>query len=149
MLLKSSVPVILATLALVAASACGVSAAPPAEPPHLPVTVSDVRLIHPTAGPTPTPYLVVTPVTEKAVPPGEGVFGERCAVCHGRAGEGGIGPALNTDDFAQKFSADNDLVDVLRNGADGMPGFDNRRITDQDMKGLVTYIRSLVEELNP
>src|SRR4051812_44347528 len=69
-------------------------------------------------------------------------YNQACQSCHGPAGQGDRGPALNTRRFA--FGGeDSDLFHVIRAGIPGtqMPAFG--QLTDEETWELVTYVRSL------
>jgi PQQ-dependent dehydrogenase (methanol/ethanol family) len=73
---------------------------------------------------------------------GRVVFNAGCQSCHGPAGTGDRGPALNAGVF-QHGSDDGDLFRTIREGLPGtqMPPF--RGLTDDQIWQLVTYLRSL------
>src|SRR5262245_32097669 len=73
---------------------------------------------------------------------GRVVFNAGCQSCHGPAGTGDRGPALNTGIF-QHGSDDGDLFRAIREGLPGtqMPAF--RGLTDDQIWQLVSYLRSL------
>lgn len=74
--------------------------------------------------------------------PGERLYAQACEACHGPAGQGDRGPALNTGRFAHG-GEDDDLRRTIRGGVPGtqMPPF--ARLTDAEVAQLVAYIRSL------
>ena len=77
---------------------------------------------------------------------GEDLFGFNCASCHGLNGEGGIGPALNAEQFLQ--SATDEQIQLLI--AVGVPGSQMGAysqdfagpLTTEQIKALAVYIRS-------
>src|SRR4051794_38099606 len=73
---------------------------------------------------------------------GRTVYDQTCQSCHGPAGQGDRGPALNTGRFAHG-SEDGDLFHAIRAGVPGtqMPPFP--RLTDEQTWRLVAYIRSV------
>ncbi len=77
-----------------------------------------------------------------AVAAGEKVFNSTCTACHGEAGTGGRGPALNTGRFSHG-SGDYDLFQTIRSGIPGtqMPSF--AALPADDVWRAVTYIKSL------
>jgi putative heme-binding domain-containing protein len=77
-----------------------------------------------------------------AIAAGQRVFNQACQACHGPAGQGDRGPALNTPTFAHG-SEDTDLFRTIRNGVPGtgMPPFE--RLTDEEVWQLVSYIHGL------
>src|SRR5690242_8162002 len=77
-----------------------------------------------------------------AVAAGRTAFTQACASCHGPAGQGDRGPALDTGAFA-RGGDDGALFHAIRSGVAGtqMPAFP--RFTDDQVWQLVSYIRSL------
>jgi PQQ-dependent dehydrogenase (methanol/ethanol family) len=77
-----------------------------------------------------------------AVAAGRSLFDQTCQACHGPAGIGDRGPALNTNRFA-RGGADADLFHAIRAGIAGtqMPPFP--KLTDEQTWQLVSYLRSL------
>ena len=73
---------------------------------------------------------------------GRALYEQTCQSCHGPAGQGDRGPALNTNRFVHG-AADADLFRAIRDGFAGtqMPAF--ARLTDEQTRQLVSYIRSL------
>ncbi|MBI3400619.1 MAG: PQQ-dependent dehydrogenase, methanol/ethanol family [Acidobacteria bacterium] len=73
---------------------------------------------------------------------GRALYDQTCQSCHGPAGQGDRGPALNTNRFVHG-SADAELFHAIRAGFAGtqMPPFEG--LTDEQTWQLVSYIRSL------
>ncbi|MBI3493672.1 MAG: c-type cytochrome, partial [Acidobacteria bacterium] len=73
---------------------------------------------------------------------GERAYNQTCQACHGPAGQGDRGPALNTARFVHG-NEDADVFHSIRAGVPGtqMPPFGG--LTDHQIWQLVTYIRSL------
>jgi alcohol dehydrogenase (cytochrome c) len=73
---------------------------------------------------------------------GRALYDQTCQSCHGPAGQGDRGPALNTTRFA-RGGADGDLFHTIRAGVPGtqMPPFAG--LTDTQIWQIVSYIRSL------
>jgi cytochrome c oxidase cbb3-type subunit III len=73
---------------------------------------------------------------------GKKLFGGLCVTCHGFDGAGGAGPPLNRPKL---LSAPDDasLRNIIAEGIPnrGMPRV--RRVTDEEMRQLVTYVRSI------
>ena len=68
----------------------------------------------------------------------------KCAMCHGADGKGG---KMGTRDFASaevKAETDAQLVDIITKGKGKMPAYSGK-LSDEDIKGLVTHIRSLAK----
>src|SRR5204863_1456298 len=77
------------------------------------------------------PLLAQNPYTSIAdIAEGKRIFLARCGACHGQAGEGGRGPALNTSALRSRGS-DRELFLTIRNGIPNteMPG-SNQTDTD-------------------
>lgn len=77
---------------------------------------------------------------------GEQLWSFNCASCHGLSGEGGIGPALNAEQFLQ--ASTDEQTELLV--AVGVPGSQmgaysqdfGGPLTSEQIKALATYIRS-------
>ena len=68
----------------------------------------------------------------------------KCAMCHGADGKGG---KMGTRDFASaevKAETDAQLTDTITKGKGKMPAYGGK-LSDADIKGLVTYIRGLAK----
>jgi alcohol dehydrogenase (cytochrome c) len=75
--------------------------------------------------------------------PGQELFTQRCAVCHGATGGGALGPSLSNSQW-QAETTDQALQHTIRDGVPGMsmPSFKNTLTVDQ-IASLVRHIRSL------
>jgi len=74
----------------------------------------------------------------------QATYKAKCAMCHGADGKGG---KMGTRDFASpevKAETDAQLTDIITKGKGKMPGYSGK-LSDEDIKGLVTYIRSLAK----
>ncbi|MGD2101973.1 MAG: cytochrome c [Acidimicrobiia bacterium] len=77
---------------------------------------------------------------------GESIWSLNCSACHGVNGEGGVGPALNSQQFLQ--SANNEQITGLV--AVGVPGTQMSAysldfggpLTTEQIKAVVTFVRS-------
>lgn len=77
-----------------------------------------------------------------------------CAICHGEAGDGktDLAKSMNltltdwTSSTGLSGKTDQQLFDMIRKGNDKMPGEDSSRATDDQVKGLVKYIRSFASQ---
>jgi PQQ-dependent dehydrogenase (methanol/ethanol family) len=89
-----------------------------------------------------TALLGLVQVRPPSVPDGKRVYDQACVSCHGPAGQGDRGPALNRGTFV-RGNEDGDLFRTIRAGVPGteMPPF--ARFTDEQVWQLVSYIRSL------
>ena len=68
----------------------------------------------------------------------------KCAMCHGPDGKGG---KMGTRDFASpevKAETDAQLTDIITKGKGKMPAYTGK-LKDDEIKGLVTYVRSLAK----
>lgn len=79
---------------------------------------------------------------------GRPLYDQTCQSCHGPAGQGDRGPALDQNNFA-RGSEDGDLFHVIRAGVPGtqMPPFP--RLSDEQTWQLVSYVRSLAAATAP
>jgi len=76
----------------------------------------------------------------------ETIYANQCASCHGLAGEGGVGPALNNR-VVLKNTIDGVFYSVIRSGVPNtqMPAWGvefGGPLTDEDIRSLVAYIRA-------
>jgi mono/diheme cytochrome c family protein len=77
------------------------------------------------------------------------IYAVDCAVCHGDTGNGQTDLATSmqlkladwTDAKTLADKTDQALFEIIRNGKDKMPPEDSGRAKDDDVRGLVTYIR--------
>jgi mono/diheme cytochrome c family protein len=81
-----------------------------------------------------------------AVAAGRELYAENCAACHGEDGEGGIAPALNSQDLL-KMTSDEALFSLTRTGVPGsiMPAWGQTfggPFTDEQIAHMVTFIRA-------
>ncbi len=70
---------------------------------------------------------------------GAAVFTASCAGCHGRDGQGGIGPQL-AGEVVDRFPDIEDQIAVVTDGRGGMPSFDGR-LSPEEIEAVVTYTR--------
>ncbi|MBI3892200.1 MAG: c-type cytochrome [Candidatus Wallbacteria bacterium] len=72
---------------------------------------------------------------------GEKLYRNDCVMCHGPAGEGDLGPSLNTPEFLSLVS-DDYLYETLTSGrpGTGMPAW--RHLTSADAASLVKFVRT-------
>ena len=79
-------------------------------------------------------------------PDGADLFQKKCSMCHGADGKGYA--AIKTPDFTdpkvQASMTDAEMVAIIKNGKKGtpMPAFGDK-LTEDEIKALVTFIRSL------
>ena len=91
--------------------------------------------------------LLIVPLAIAQPGPGQALFSQHCAVCHGAAGEGGSGPDL-TNPLWQRSLTDDQLDRAIRDGrpASGgalvMPAFQDR-IDAAGRAALVAHLRRL------
>jgi mono/diheme cytochrome c family protein len=92
---------------------------------------------------------------------GATVFQQNCAVCHGAAGEGGIGATLNPIEplagvSSQQAITPQFLIDIITNGRNPKPGDPkqtmmpswNGKLSEQDIKDVASYIIQLNRQGN-
>ena len=85
------------------------------------------------------------------------IYQRDCALCHGDSGDGKTDLAKDmqlsladwTDPKSLGTKTDQQLFSVIRNGKDKMPSEDVGRAKDDEVKGLVAYIRSLAKDTPP
>jgi mono/diheme cytochrome c family protein len=78
-------------------------------------------------------------VTEQPLSPGQILYAEKCAVCHGEDGTAGIGNAANLQTSKLEHAA---IKELVRNGKNGMPPFGGQ-LNDDGLEKLATYVISL------
>jgi mono/diheme cytochrome c family protein len=73
---------------------------------------------------------------------GKEIFSERCAVCHGAEGQGGVGKVLKPNEFIQG-QKNSDLIAFILTGRTGtaMAGFKGR-LTEDEVADVVTFLRT-------
>ena len=81
---------------------------------------------------------------------GAGDFKTKCAMCHGADGSGSTatGKALKVRDLSSpevQSQTDAQISDIVSNGKDKMPAYKGK-LTDDQIKGLVAYIRTLAKK---
>ncbi len=69
--------------------------------------------------------------------PGERVYAEKCAACHGAKGEGGIGPKLAKNPV---LNAPEAVAEIVRNGRGRMPAIP---LSDAELADLLAYLKKL------
>lgn len=76
----------------------------------------------------------------------EALYKSKCQICHGADGKGSpAGQKLGVRDFHSPEVAkesDADLIKITKEGKGKMPKFDGK-LTDEQIKQLIKYIRSL------
>ena len=79
---------------------------------------------------------------EKAAPsalPGQAIYDDTCSRCHGPEGQGGKAPWLTP--FRWNYAQ---AIDIVRHGgACGMPGFPESELSDEEVRQIVDYLKSL------
>jgi cytochrome c oxidase cbb3-type subunit III len=95
--------------------------------------------------------LAIFPLLGQAAPPGEQLYMQNCAACHGSQGKGGVGVPLALEDFLSGVT-DRYLFETIRRGRPGrvMPSFE--RLSDAEARAIVSYIRGFgppAPELSP
>lgn len=74
------------------------------------------------------------------------LYKSKCAVCHGADGKGSAaGQKMGVKDFQSPEVAkisDEEMFEITKNGKNKMPKYAGK-LTDDQIKGLVKYIRSL------
>jgi mono/diheme cytochrome c family protein len=77
---------------------------------------------------------------------GADTYKAKCASCHGAAGKpSAVGEKMGAKDFASadvQGKSDQQLSDAIKSGQGKMPAYKGK-LTDDQVKDLVTYIRSL------
>lgn len=71
---------------------------------------------------------------------GQQIFNARCATCHGRTGNGGMGPKL-AGVVAQRYPNIADQEAVIANGRSSMPSFAKQGLTPEQIEAVARYTR--------
>lgn len=71
---------------------------------------------------------------------GERVFARNCASCHGRGGDGGMGPKLADGRVVERYPDPRDHREVVVEGRGAMPAWGDR-LTDEEIDAVVRYER--------
>lgn len=71
---------------------------------------------------------------------GERVFAQNCASCHGRSGDGGMGPKLADGRVVDRYPDPRDHRAVVTEGRGAMPAWDDR-LSDEEIDAVVRYER--------
>jgi cytochrome c5 len=87
----------------------------------------------------------------QAIDKAKGVYNMDCALCHGASGDGKTDVAKEmgltlvdwTDPKTLSSRLDEELFTIIRNGKGKMPAEDKGRASDDEVKNLIVYIRSL------
>lgn len=90
---------------------------------------------------SPVPAVTAAAIEEEG-PDGAALFAQNCAMCHGAGGEGGIGPALNTDDYQYGRSREAVEQSIGQGRPGGMPSFGNR-FSAAEVSALAGHVLSL------
>ncbi len=70
------------------------------------------------------------------------LYARHCAVCHGGEGEGGIGPALDTDDYAYGKEFEAVRVSIADGRPGGMPPF-GAQLSAAQVEALTNYVKAM------
>ena len=81
---------------------------------------------------------VNTPLADAQEHPGQAVFAETCAICHGPAGGGDLGPPIVP--FAME---ERQLLGIVREGPGQMMAFSTADISDDEIRLVAGYLRQL------
>src|SRR5262245_32411090 len=71
---------------------------------------------------------------------GKAVFERVCSVCHGREGRGDAGPGPSLVPLEKDF---NEVLGIVREGTGEMPPIPRERVSDEDVKQIFAYLKSL------
>ena len=70
------------------------------------------------------------------------LYAQRCAMCHGAAAEGGIGPNLTEEEYHYGKSEEAITASITDGRPNGMPAFGNQ-LKQDEIKALAAYLLSL------
>jgi mono/diheme cytochrome c family protein len=83
----------------------------------------------------------VTASPSDDVDKGKQAFDRVCKVCHGEGAQGDAGPRLIP--FDREYE---DLIAIVRDGTGQMPPIAAERLSDDDVKAIVVYLKSLTAD---
>jgi cytochrome c5 len=103
------------------------------------------------AASSPSPAAAAADAQAKGLAQAKKLYGIDCALCHGATGDGKTDVAKDmsltladwTDPKSLAGKTDQELTDIIRKGKDKMPPEDKSRATDEEVKNLIVYIRSM------
>lgn len=84
----------------------------------------------------------VAPSVAPEATAGKAKFDQACGGCHPN-GKAGLGPAVYGPQFDGRFGSDDLIVEQVRNPKGSMPAFTAQQLSDDDLSGIIAYIRSL------
>ncbi|MFN0089941.1 MAG: c-type cytochrome [Acidimicrobiales bacterium] len=73
---------------------------------------------------------------------GQKLYLSKCAVCHGRTGGGGTGPAFDGGRLVEKYPDIADQIAVIANGRKAMPAFKSQ-LSPEEIRAIAEYERTL------
>ncbi len=105
------------------------------------------------AASSPSPAAAAADAQAKGLAQAKKLYGIDCALCHGATGDGKTDVAKDmsltladwTDPKSLAGKTDQELTDIIRKGKDKMPPEDKSRATDEEVKNLIAYIRSMAK----
>jgi mono/diheme cytochrome c family protein len=71
---------------------------------------------------------------------GRDIYVSRCATCHGRDGDGGVGPALADGRVVERYPDIADHLEIVREGRNAMPAWEGE-LTPEEIEAVVRYER--------
>ena len=79
------------------------------------------------------------PLPQQA-PPGKAPYNRVCSVCHGMEGRGDAGPGPSLVPFEREYR---EVLAIVREGTGEMPPIAAERLSDEAVKQIVEYLKSL------
>jgi mono/diheme cytochrome c family protein len=92
----------------------------------------------------PAPVRIDLSDPEEVLALGESIFSATCSACHGESGSGGIGPAINSQQFLTRKSDEQIRTAIVNGGrrpGSLMPAFGDR-MTSVEIDALVKFVRA-------
>ena len=87
------------------------------------------------------PGLPVNPAAGQQAPPaGKAAYDRICSVCHGMEGRGDAGPGPALVPFERDYAG---LLAIVREGTGEMPPIAKERLSDDAVKQIAEYLKSL------
>ncbi|MEM8924932.1 MAG: cytochrome c [Actinomycetota bacterium] len=83
------------------------------------------------------------PADDEVLVLGAELYANNCRACHGPAGGGGVGTALNEGLVVERYPDIADQIALVRNGVRAMPAF-GEKLSDDELEAVVRYTREVL-----
>lgn len=83
------------------------------------------------------------PADDEVLVLGGELYANNCRACHGPAGGGGVGTALNEGRVVERYPDVADQIALVRDGVRAMPAF-GEKLSDDELEAVVRYTREVL-----